>query len=72
VTGLWEECSEQKFQNGEMDVNLKHCANIKFCQQLGKSATESPKMLQAVHGEKMTSWSKMYEWQHSFSIVLNY
>jgi hypothetical protein len=72
LTGPREGRTEQKFQNGEMDDNFKHRTNIKFCQQLGYWATENLKILQMVHDEQMTSCSKTYEWQQSFSIVLNY
>ncbi|KAL4659651.1 hypothetical protein GN956_G48 [Arapaima gigas] len=41
-------------------------ANIRFCQLLGKSATETLQMLQQAHGEQALSRSVVFAWHRRF------
>ncbi|XP_018607673.2 protein GVQW3-like [Scleropages formosus] len=41
-------------------------ANIKFCQLLGKSATETLQMLQQAHGDQALSRSVVFAWHRRF------
>jgi hypothetical protein len=52
----------------EMDVLKKQRFCIKFCQKLGKTATETYKMLQQAFGEPALSQFKTFEW---FSLFKN-
>jgi hypothetical protein len=50
----------------EMDVLKEQRVCIKFCQKLGKTATEMYEMLQQAFGETASSWSKIFEWYSRF------
>jgi hypothetical protein len=50
----------------EMDVLKEKRVCIKFCQKLGKTATETYKMLQQAFGETALSRSKTFEWFSRF------
>jgi hypothetical protein len=49
-----------------MDVLKKQHVCIKFCQKLGKMATETYEMLQQAFGETAFSQSKTFEWYSQF------
>jgi hypothetical protein len=49
-----------------MDVLKEQRVCIKFCQKLGKTATETYEMLQQAFGETALGRSKTYEWYYSF------
>jgi hypothetical protein len=48
-----------------MDMLKQQRVCIKFCQKLGKTATEMYEMLQAF-GETALSWFKTFEWYSRF------
>ncbi|XP_023224672.1 putative uncharacterized protein FLJ37770 [Centruroides sculpturatus] len=48
-----------------MEFQEQHC-NIKFCQHLGKTATETLKLLRKVYGDSTMAKSKVYEWHQHF------
>jgi hypothetical protein len=50
----------------EMDVLKEQRVCIKFCQTLGKTATETYEMLQQAFGETALSRSKIFEWHSRF------
>jgi hypothetical protein len=50
----------------EMDVLKEQRVYIKFCQKLGKTATETCEMLQQAFGEIALSRSKTFEWYSRF------
>jgi hypothetical protein len=52
-----EENAVWRFQNGDMD-HLTQWANIRFYNQIGKSATETLQILHMVYGKQMMSQSK--------------
>jgi hypothetical protein len=49
-----------------MDVLKEQRVCIKFCQKLGKTATETCEMLQQAFGETALSRSKTFEWYSRF------
>jgi histone-lysine N-methyltransferase SETMAR len=49
-----------------MDVLKEQRVCIKFCQKLGKTATETYEMLQQAFGETTLSRSKTFEWYSRF------
>jgi hypothetical protein len=49
-----------------MDVLKEQHVFIKFCQKLGKTATETYEMPQQAFGETALSWSKTFEWYSQF------
>jgi hypothetical protein len=49
-----------------MDVLKEQRVCIKFCQKLGKIATETYEMLQQAFGETALSQSKTFEWYSRF------
>jgi hypothetical protein len=49
-----------------MDVLKQQRVCIKFCQKLGKTATETYEMLQQAFGETALSRSKTFEWYSRF------
>jgi hypothetical protein len=49
-----------------MDVLKEQRVCIKFCQKLGKKATEMYEMLQQAFGEIALSQSKTFEWYSRF------
>jgi hypothetical protein len=49
-----------------MDVLKEQRVCIKFCQKLGKMATETYEMLQQAFGETDLSRSKTFEWYSRF------
>jgi hypothetical protein len=49
-----------------MDVLKEQRVCIKFCQELGKTATETCEMLQQAFGETELSQSKTFEWYSRF------
>jgi hypothetical protein len=50
----------------EMDVLKEQHVCIKFCQKLGKTATETYEMLQQAFRVTALSWSKTFEWFSHF------
>jgi hypothetical protein len=50
----------------EMDVLKAQRVCIKFCQRLGKTATETYEMLQQAFGETALSRSKTFQWYSRF------
>jgi hypothetical protein len=49
-----------------MDVLKEQRVCIKFCQKLGKTATETYEMLQQAFGETALSRPKIFEWYSQF------
>jgi hypothetical protein len=49
-----------------MDVLKEQRVFIKFCQKLGKTATETYEMPQPAFGETVLSRSKIFEWYSRF------
>jgi hypothetical protein len=54
-----------------MDVLKEQRIRIKFCQKLGKMATETYKMLQKALGETALSQSKTFEWKKARQVRSN-
>ena len=55
---------------GDMEFNcrmtIEQRINIKFCVKLGKTATETLKMLRDVYGDSSMSRTRVFEWHKRF------
>ena len=49
-----------------LDINVEQCVNVKFCVQLGKSATETYDLLKKVYGDECLSRTQVFEWFKMF------
>ncbi|KDR15758.1 hypothetical protein L798_10302 [Zootermopsis nevadensis] len=45
---------------------MEQRANIKFCVRLGKSATETFRMMKQVYGDNCLSRTRVFEWHNCF------
>jgi len=49
-----------------LSVNVEQRVNVKFCVQLGKSATETYDLLKKVYSDKCLSCTQVFEWFKRF------
>ena len=56
------------FGNKEFNfrMSIEQRINIKFCVKLGKTATETMKMLRDVYGDSYMSRTRVFEWRKRF------
>lgn len=58
---------KKQCQSSNKKLILDQRANIKFCQSLGKSASEAWQMIQLVYGSTSISRSQVYKWYKLFA-----
>jgi hypothetical protein len=56
------------FALSAMDGKIEQHVCIKFCMKLGKSDTETPKMLREALGEHSLSRTAVFEWHSHFKV----